>query len=623
MWLLGMAVIGVILVLPLWAIATIQRHSRALDVLGKRIRELEARLAHHSLEAASVREAIAAPAPERVPFSVPDAPPPTEPPAPASARPAASLEQLVGGVWLQNVGSVLLLVGAFFMILWGYTTGRFGPGVLVASGVIAGLGFIWRGDRMARSVPGFGHALIGVGLGAIYLSLYLGRFTLHALPAAAALPLLAFVSMASVAVGLHYRVQAIAVLGMIGAFVPQLLAGMLPLRGFSMTPAALLGYMALVDLVAFALAARAGWSALDLTALILTAVTWIVADPQVGWGWGVQIGLAALFALLGLAPVPRLAATAGRVGNGALAVIAVAPLCLIASSWPYLAYANARASAGFMVVLAVLYLVAALWVDARRHERDLWRPLSAAATLFLTVALQRGLGTENTPMAWAVEGAVLVELGLAPTRSWLRWLGYAVLLPAGIWLFCVLVPSSGARGVFLDAHAIRDLVVIAAFTWTGFRLGARRELLGRDERNAPEAWGLAATGLLMMWSAVEVHDLARTIEGARLPEPESAGGTPLHQRVYTLSSALISTAWTAQALATFALGWLRGSAFLRWVGMGLLGTTTLKFLSLDLQQVDVFWRFLTAIAVGAVLLAISYVYQRRPRARGPIDPSAP
>src|SRR5262249_22054634 len=144
--------------------------------------------------------------------------------------------------------------------------------------------------------------------------------------------------------------------------------------------------------------------------------------------------------------------------------------CLIASSWPFLAYANTRASAAFLATLAALYLLAALWVDTRRPERDLWRPLTGAATLFLTVALQRGLGVENTPMAWSVEGAALVELGLAPRRGWLRWMGHAVLMLAGLWLFVALAAVLGGpgRGTFLDAHAIRDVVVIAAIAWAGF-----------------------------------------------------------------------------------------------------------------------------------------------------------
>lgn len=61
------------------------------------------------------------------------------------------------------------------------------------------------------------------------------------------------------------------------------------------------------------------------------------------------------------------------------------------------------------------------------------------------------------------------------------------------------------------------------------------------------------------------------------------------------------------------VGWMRRSAFLRWSGLGLTGITVLKFLVADLQTVDVFWRFLTAIVVGAALLGISDAYQRRTR----------
>ena len=49
--------------------------------------------------------------------------------------------------------------------------------------------------------------------------------------------------------------------------------------------------------------------------------------------------------------------------------------------------------------------------------------------------------------------------------------------------------------------------------------------------------------------------------------------------------------------------------------MALLGLTVLKLLFFDLQQVDVFWRFLLAIVLGAALLGVSYLYQRRERQR--------
>ena len=70
-------------------------------------------------------------------------------------RPFTKREEWIGSVGLQNVGSVILLLGVLFLILWGYSTGRFGPGVLVAAGVALGAAIVWRGDRVARTLPCF------------------------------------------------------------------------------------------------------------------------------------------------------------------------------------------------------------------------------------------------------------------------------------------------------------------------------------------------------------------------------------------------------------------------------------------------------------------------------------
>src|SRR5262249_42930676 len=142
----------------------------------------------------------------------------------------------------------------------------------------------------------------------------------------------------SIATGIRYKTQAISALGVVGAFLPPLAAAWLPLRGFPMTPPELVAYLAAVNLVVFGLAARPGWSALNLAALGLSAITWIATFTQPTWGWGVQVALAGLFAFLGLAPVPRLSRVDGAVRPQDLAIIALAPLCLVACSWPMLAF---------------------------------------------------------------------------------------------------------------------------------------------------------------------------------------------------------------------------------------------------------------------------------------------
>src|SRR6185369_8276174 len=108
----------------------------------------------------------------------------------------------------------------------------------------------------------------------------------------------------------------------------------------------------------------------------------------------------------------------------------------------------------------------------QRPERDVWRPLTAAATLFLTGGLERAVGPENTGLAWAVEGAVLAWLGLAPRSTWLRGCGSAVALAA---VYRVLPGIFAGLSTehpvpFVHPQAVREAVVIAALLFGAARL---------------------------------------------------------------------------------------------------------------------------------------------------------
>ena len=160
-----------------------------------------------------------------------------------------------------------------------------------------------------------------------------------------------------------------------------------------------------------------------------------------------------------------------------------------------------------------------------------------------------------------------------------------------------------------------NLAAVLAFVTLAARLSRRRSRLSAEESRMPEFWTAVAALLMLAWTAREADHLARALEGV-----PGAHGRTLEQvpraslaRVHVLAAAFTSGGWLAQAIVLLALGWVRDSSFLRWTGLALFGITVLKFLAYDLQTVDVFWRFLTAIVVGAALLAVSYAYQRRNR----------
>ncbi|HET9328421.1 MAG TPA: DUF2339 domain-containing protein [Candidatus Eisenbacteria bacterium] len=769
-----LVVVGV----PVWVLVHLARISARLSRLERELAHLRQRSAEglaDEFRALRLGQHEAAPAPSAAPSTQPpaamtlDEPPPPPPPPPLPlpvtsqfASPAASspridfgrIEQLVGGVWLQNLGAVLLLVGLFLMIVWGYGTRRFGPQVLVIAGVALGLAFAWRGDRVARRMPRFGHGLIGTGIGVIYLTLYLGFVRLHVLGPEIAFPLLALVSFGSIMAGLHYRVQLIGALGVVGAFLPQFLAGWLGMGGFHLSSWILLGYLAVVDVLVFVLSARAGWSALALAALLLSAMSWSAAFFGVQWGWGQQIGLSILFTALGLAPLRRLVRVEGPVRGIDLAVVAAAPLALMIASSPFLMYGNREYVGMLLFALAAVWTAAALWVDVRKPERDLWIPLTAAATLYATAGIARVAGLEYTRLAWCAEGAVLLALGLRPRAGWLRVWGSLIMAAGGFWSLGYLIKSSPEWGMppILHADGLLTLGEIAAVLTGSFILARGRSRLTSDEQFTPELWSGFGNLLLMFWISAEASAIASALvdpqsglqhlppalgisldqrrtgldwairgagwmaqavtlvligtrgersllrigghligilamfvtlfrlwagndgwgrdwmpvlnplsllglgvtvgafmiaarlsgrrshlapvevraaevwcaaailalmswtsrESEHLTTMVAAGAIPVAtRRLQALMAACTSGAWLLEAVLLLVAGWWRASAFLRWSGLVVIGVTLLKFVVVDLQSVDLFWRFLTAIVVGAAMLGMSYVYQRQ------------
>jgi len=58
------------------------------------------------------------------------------------------------------------------------------------------------------------------------------------------------------------------------------------------------------------------------------------------------------------------------------------------------------------------------------------------------------------------------------------------------------------------------------------------------------------------------------------------------------------------------VGFWRGSAFVRWQALVLIALTTVKVFVYDTSQLDHIYRIISFVALGMLLLAISFAYQR-------------
>ncbi len=130
---------------------------------------------------ATAQELIAAPpVPDPVPADLPH-PEPALPhvqstPAPVVASPARTgegVEAAIGGRLLLYAGALTVILGVAFFLKYAFDRNWITEWMRVAIGILSGIGFVALGLRLARAgYRGYGQILSGVGLAALYLSVY-------------------------------------------------------------------------------------------------------------------------------------------------------------------------------------------------------------------------------------------------------------------------------------------------------------------------------------------------------------------------------------------------------------------------------------------------------------------
>ena len=83
------------------------------------------------------------------------------------------------------------------------------------------------------------------------------------------------------------------------------------------------------------------------------------------------------------------------------------------------------------------------------------------------------------------------------------------------------------------------------------------------------------------------------------------------REIATQAQVALTIFWVVVGGAAFATGIVRDVAIARGFGLGLLVLATLKLFVVDLAAVDVAYRVLSFIGVGAILLGLSFLATKR------------
>jgi uncharacterized membrane protein len=382
-------------------------------------------------------------------------------------------------------------------------------------------------------------------------------------------------TVAAALLALHYNSQAVAILGMVGGYLTPALLAIGENRMWSLA-----GYTVILNLGALAIARIKRWLALEYLAL---AATWLLF---LGWSsdWLSNETRAPAFVWLSVTFVLFF-----------LAATATANLWLLAlNTGVYFSISNFlldpqyhRFLGAFAAALALLH--GALAWTMREKDALLAEIATAIAVVLLTLAIPLQFVSFRITMLWSLEAAALAWLAARYDRQ--RFQVGAWLLFAAVFVRLFASDAQHAESTLLNARLL-TFAISAASLWVAARFAGSQE---------SKSVTYGAGHLVLLWAlAMEVAGWAeRTADPPDVANVSSTGISIL-MAVYAL--ALIVAGVVVKGTAR--------SAVNRILGLGLMALVIAKLYLIDVWQLSRGFRITAFLALGALLLLVSYLYSR-------------
>ncbi len=293
---------------------------------------------------------------------------------------------------------------------------------------------------------------------------------------------------------------------------------------------------------------------------------------------------------------------------------------------------------------------------------------TGVGALFALPAIWLVVPDVSVALCWAALAIIWLELGFFLRLASFRWLGNAILLPVGVWEIAMNLPDPRLRTVMMSVAA-----AVFVYAWLrsrtangGERMVARLHLwaaaalvvclLGAElpKHAIPAGWMALAMAALFLGTRYHVADLrlqsyvvsacafglaviqifsmqrrlALTIPvivGLYLSQFLSESAERLARAMFSLlatalltvllyheevSGGLLTVACGVEGVALLAAGFPLRERVLRLQGLALLLACILKLFLYDLRNLETMYRILSFVALGLILLAVSWVYTR-------------
>jgi len=527
-----------------------------------------------------------------------------------------SLESRIGSQWFNRVGILAMLIGMAWFLKLAIDNHWIGPLGRVLIGLLAGAGLIAWSERFRNhGYAAFSYSLKAVGSGILYLSLWAAFSLFHLLPSGVAFAAMIVVTAFNGFMAWVQDAELLALYAIVGGLSTPLL-----LSTGENHEVTLFSYILLLDVAVLLLVALRPWSRLLSAAFLGTVLFYIgwsadfYSDDQLA---RTAFFLGCFFLLFAFAPrlVQGNAAEDGRTSGWdrlALVLLPIANAVFGFAAFYGIVDRPGRDWAGpwLAVSFAAFYLLVLrlpAWGRLKASPEVLSALHLATAVVFLTIAIPLKAHERGLPIGWLVEGAALLWVA-SRVRSLLLRVLAVLCLALGLFALLAINPAASVTPV-LNERFGTYCVAIAVFVFAAWV--AARALPEKDgEESLP--WpalaavaAIAVNALILLAVSLEIHSYWWNLRWH--PGGSSWG---LYE-AYRMDAQFTYSAWFMLFGAVLlASGFWKRSAFLRWQALLLLAVSIGKVFLVDVSELSQGYRIVSFLGLGALLLAVSFVYQR-------------
>ncbi len=523
----------------------------------------------------------------------------------------SNIEMELGGKWINRIGIIALIFAVAFFLKYSFDNNLVGPRGRVFIGAVSGISMLVAGDFFIKKYRIPSEGLIGGGIAALFFTVYAAFSFYGFIGQYIAFSLFALIVCSSAFMALRHDAVAIMHLGVLTGFLtPFLLASDKPNDIF------FLSYIVILNLGIMIVSYYKSWKSLFYSAFFATHLCYIfwmleraviydsgIREVQFFTGFIPMLIIFAEFLTVSLLMNISKNNKSRYVRFDYLLIFMNAMVCYMEGY--FLLYEHNDSLLGlFTVIGSAIYI--AIFSVVRKYadsDKQLLVSLLSVALVLITIAIPVQLDGRFVTLAWSVEAAALAYIFLKTEYGRIRvaYIGVAALALIGLVLDLRHIADDMKAVSFMN---IDSLVYVVSVTVLFGMLWIIRERKSRLKVVLSVALNLLLLGLFL---AEASNFFDKSISTILRSYPGQYQMTEKYSNMRNFVDSLIILMYS---LVLIFIGFFKKIKSMRIFALALFLVVINKVFIYDLSSLEGIYRILSFVALGLILLGISFIYQR-------------